>query len=435
MLLARNSQIYRAVPFELWALIFWHVLPPFWSKAGPARFSSALRRLYDVCQTWRGVLRATKRFWTNFHFHQFGSLEFLETSCACSGSLPLEAVVALTTRSPFHSTSVCDTLLPHLSRCHTLLFSVLDAVSLRLLDKTLGQASLDDLRVLSVSAASSVSRRLSKFKSDMSVHHHLTNLTYLSLRRLSFEWLLVHRFSSLTTLVLRDLIVSPSWTEYQRLSICAPALRRFCLRNVGCSAFPSEPLKRLHFQSMQDLDLCFGACVSSAARLLRVWEVPILHRLRFHGDSPIHFVSFAMCAAILRSVQHFVVSGACDDSFILHYMFLGLHSLHTLDVLVHDHSVLEAIIEADSRLGRRVPSEGPACPHLSSLIVSSASATEVRAFMEGRPDLARHLDQVTVRGGGIWMSDDEDFHWVSSRVMISGCRRYEEEGWVSGWEF
>ena len=372
--------------------------------------------------------------WSSITFERADTVDYLKACLELGKGGPIDLSLVLATSSRLSSDLVCGVLQASLHRSRALNVSLLDSQSARHFIAVFQDVELDSLLQLTVTAVVVFpvpQRRSPRHRVQLSIDRPLPRLTRLRLRGLTIEWPSTLSFHLLTCLVLMDLLTFPSWDDYCLLASSAPLLSKLCLRNVGCTTFPRQPHSLLTFPSLTDIDLAFGTAPSSL-RLVRSFVAPELKRMRFHGRSSIHFVSLALCTSLLHATHFLTLSGRCDDSFIMHFAFLNLPLLRSLDILSSDEALLVAIATADSVLGIRGMNGPGACPHLSALTVTQATPTQVREFMERRGDSGAAISTIGFRGGASqWAaSPAEDLAWIRTRAMFRLLTPYQEEAWV-----
>jgi hypothetical protein len=427
------SSVIALVPYELWAFIFGMVLPPF--AASPSRHSRARRELENVCQAWRVVLRSSPLLWTGVRFDYSHHPDYIKSILDFSRPHPVDFSLKISHTVRFPADVFCLAIQRAMNRARVADFEVQDLSSLKRVSLLLRHIPFTSLQKLVLHYTAPFPNRRMRSYPQILMHSPLDDLRILVLRRVAFAWIPRHSFRSLTCLVLMDLLVYPSWAEYSCLAQSATSLARLCIRNVGCVALTTDPEERLVFPSLEQLDLTFGSDPTTT-RVARNMSAPILEHVRFHGRSPLHFISFALCHGLLDTVKKLTLSGMCNDGFTSHFIFLSVPFLESLEILNFDDCVLSSILIADNVVMNRDEAITSACPLLNTLTVSHATPSEIREFMERRQDCGSAIRRVDFRGGAFqWLYDATDLAWVGSRAYVGSLPRYRDDSWISGLSF
>ncbi|KAJ7028247.1 hypothetical protein C8F04DRAFT_1174657 [Mycena alexandri] len=128
------------------------------------------------------------------------------------------------------------------------------------------------------------------------------------------------------------------------------------------------------------------------------------------------------------------LSGAVEDDGFAYFLFIRLPLLRFLELPTTDGSFLHAILVADSRLGRQVPPEGPACPLLTRVRVLGGSLSLLHQFVwRRRSSDAKNLEAVEFSVESFSELDVTELHVLNAEVEVLAVGAdTEEPHWITG---
>ncbi|KAJ6461902.1 hypothetical protein C8R47DRAFT_1080419 [Mycena vitilis] len=358
------------VPFDVWACVFFAALQP--SKSSPA-------------QDWRDVVSSNPAFWSTIFLHKTTTVRSLRTWIARSGRLPLSVGLYLHRDA---SISPPDLLWRELhcalERIRVLAISAFDEQSLAAAFSSLRGSNSNVLSALTVYAGISA-RKLNLDSASITPSiMPSSSITFLRAHGVRLEWPDGWSWISFTSLVLIDRACIMTWKDFQNLSVGAVNLTRLGMREIGCTAFPNEPLQPIIFPSVAEFSLVFGG-----------------------GASDLTFYSL---------------------------FFVRLPLLESLEMLGYDYAVLRGLRDADLRMAREPGFPRVACPRLSRIGTLDATARDIRRFLEHRgnqlPDV---MPELLCVGTDRMPWAEKDLIWIRSRANIELCgQKTEDPNWMSG---
>ncbi|KAJ7019547.1 hypothetical protein C8F04DRAFT_1197593 [Mycena alexandri] len=374
-------------------------------------------------------------FWTGVFVDPSIPLAVIGRCSDNSGSRSTDLVLDLANNTEFPLAALWNTLRPVLHRCRTLSVRVRDAESWLLLDAEIQDARVDRLESCVLQIEHDVSDQIAVHPVFLRLGDgFIRKVAHLCLHGISLEWSSRHNFSLLSSLTIIDPAFSPSWSDYRIIATNAGTLRRLCLRNAGCSDSPADLSDVIDFPCLDELDYSFGNRSPSSSLFIRHCSMPSLRVLRFHAEQPGHLMALAFCATMLSTVETLRLSGAVEDDGFAYFLFIRLPLLRFLELPTTDGSFLHAILVADSRLGRQVPPEGPACPLLTRVRVLGGSLSLLHQFVwRRRSSDAKNLEAVEFSVESFSELDVTELHVLNAEVEVLAVGAdTEEPHWITG---
>ncbi|KAJ6462296.1 hypothetical protein C8R47DRAFT_1240271 [Mycena vitilis] len=382
---------------------------------------------------WRDVVSSIPAFWSTIFLHKTTTVRSLRTWIARSGTLPLSVGLYLHRDA---SISPPDLLWRELhcalERIRVLAISAFDEQSLAAALSSLRGSNSNALSALTVYAGISA-RKLNLDSTSITPSiMPSSSITFLRAHGVRLEWPDGWSWISLTSLVLIDRACIMTWKDFQNLSVGAVNLTRLGMREIGCTAFPNEPLQPIIFPSVAEFSLVFGGGASGTV-LLEHFEMPRLSRFRFHGGHPDKLMILSFSPRLLSSVRTVALSGITDLTFYSLF-FVRLPLLESLEMLGYDYAVLRGLRDADLRMAREPGFPRVACPRLSRIGILDATARDIRRFLEHRgnqlPDV---MPELLCVGTDRMPWAEEDLIWIRSRANVELCgQKTEDPNWMSG---
>jgi hypothetical protein len=315
-----------------------------------------------------------------------------------------------------------------LSQCRRLSLVINDAQSLHIVADTLVRIHLDAIEVLSIVNNGSSRTLASSRMVDTS--YNFSKLRSLRLIRIWFNWDLVSTFSSLTTLVLRDIHAqfSPSWSMWLTIQRVCTGLEKLCLADVCCSNIPSKP-STLQFGRITDIHIVLSSDHPTAYALVASLDIPAVMNIIFQTDDDSTLLCLIEHDGMLDQVTNLVLDLFEVSSVpIVHALFIRMPNLVSLDVLSSDICVLDGLFTPfdSSSFDMLV------CPYLTHLIVDDETPRDVRRFMERRSRSVEPLKTVIFHSE---VDFDTHFHWLDNRVEVLTGIPFVEPEWIAGEAF
>ncbi|KAJ7164293.1 hypothetical protein C8R46DRAFT_1036202 [Mycena filopes] len=329
---------------EIWTRIFRSSLEEF--QHASLDFAECRRDLCRICRTFREVVFNCRDFWAGIFWDRFSSPGELRESVSRSGNLNLTICVCIREIGVGVRGALLDAMVPAFRRCNALIILDIDSELWDFLRLAVSAAVIYRLQELSVGVGGTVNGVA------LGVNCALPDLAALRLRGVFFDWGTRPSFFGLSTLVIVDPPEGLSWLDYRYIATNIASLRRLCLRNTGCTAFPDGPLDEIIFPTLQEFTLSFGKSSCPLARMLQRCRMPNLQALHFHADTSRHISVLGQCSAILSTVRYLALSGECRSP-ACYQLFDDVRGIEELELLGNDNAVLLGVLEADRRISER----------------------------------------------------------------------------------
>ncbi|KAJ6548902.1 hypothetical protein B0H19DRAFT_1074707 [Mycena capillaripes] len=419
------------LPVELLGYIFDMILGYFWGRRLKKSYIKSRFVLAQVCSWWRLVVFGSPFLWNSLDVSTATPPDWLAYLVQRAHTGPLDLRFDLYRGAP---SSVANCL----SRVRTLWITAREANVLNIIGSKLCAASFGSLQVLHLQGLARQSDQL--LVPMMEIPGGGRHLRSLRLRRIWFGWDIAPTFTSLRVLVIRDVYIqfAPAWSDWEAIADAAPRLQKLCLRNVGCRELPDHP-RTLAFHEMTHLDLVFGNDNVSLRRLISTFDAPNISSLLLFARSTLSFQCLTHRPHMLRNLHEMVLRLSIVDSVALHEVFTHTPNLYSLDVLINESLVLDALaITTSPAAGYTSLTELFVCPQLAFLALDDEDPSIVRMFLESRAPVSGRMRQVMFRSG-LPEDEEEEEHvdWIDMRMSVGANKAFTSPSWLEveyGWD-